>query len=126
MSAKEMQRLPDAELIVMQAVWASPTALSGSQIVSEVQKKENWATTTIQTLVTRLVDRGFLMTTKQGRNRYYAPLIDKQQYLRYATNGFLSRHYENSICNLISTFANGRLSDEELKELEKMMSKLEE
>lgn len=126
MSAKDIQRLPDAELIVMQTAWASSTALSGSQIVAEVQKRENWATTTIQTLVTRLVDRGFLMTTKQGRNRYYAPLIDKQQYLRYATSGFLSRHYDNSICSLISTFANGRLSEEELKELEKMMSKLEE
>jgi len=126
MGIKDMQRLPDAELTVMQVIWASPTALSGSHIVVEVQKKENWATTTIQTLVTRLVDRGFLMTTKQGRKRYYAPLIDKQQYLRQVTNGFLSRHYGNSICNLISTFANGRLSEDELKELKKMMSKLEE
>lgn len=126
MSTKDIHRLPDAELIVMQVIWASSAALSGSQIVGEVQKKENWATTTIQTLVTRLVDRGFLMTTKRGRNRYYAPLIDKQRYLRQVTDGFLSQHYENSICNLISTFANGRLSEEELKELEKMMLKLEE
>lgn len=123
---KDIQRLPDAELAVMQVIWGSSTAISGSHIVAEVQKKENWATTTIQTLVTRLVDRGFLMTTKQGRKRYYAPLIEKQEYLRQATKGFLSRHYENSICNLISTFANGKLSEQELETLEKMMSKLEE
>lgn len=120
-----IQRLPDAELIVMQVIWSFPTALSGSRIVAEVQKKEKWADTTISTMVTRLVNKGFLMTTKQGRKRYYAPLIDKQQYLRYATSGFLSRHYENSLSGLISTFANGRLSQEELEELEKIVSKLE-
>lgn len=125
MGIKDIQRLPDAELIVMQVIWTSSTALSGSRIVAEVQKREDWASTTISTLVTRLVDRGFLMTMKRGRKRYYAPLIDKQQYLRYATSSFLARHYENSISDLISTFANGRLSDQELKELEKIMSKLE-
>ena len=122
---KDIRRLSDAELIVMQVIWTFSTALSGSRIVAEVQKSEDWADTTISTLVTRLVDKGFLMTTKQGRKRYYAPLIDKQQYLRYATSGFLSRHYENSLSDLISTFANGRLSQEELEELEKIVSKLE-
>lgn len=125
MNNREIQRLPDAELIVMQVIWSFSTALSGSSIVAEVQKTEDWASTTISTLVTRLVDRGFLMTTKQGRKRYYAPLIDKRQYLRYATSGFLARHYENSISDLISTFADGRLSDQELEELEKIVSKLE-
>lgn len=125
MGDKDIRRLSDAELIVMQVIWTFSTALSGSRIVAEVQKSEDWADTTISTLVTRLVDKGFLMTTKQGRKRYYAPLIDKQQYLRYATSGFLSRHYENSLSGLISTFANGRLSREELEELEKIVSKLE-
>lgn len=125
MGDKDIRRLSDAELIVMQVIWTFSTALSGSRIVAEVQKSEDWADTTISTLVTRLVDKGFLMTTKQGHKRYYAPLIDKQQYLRYATSGFLSRHYENSLSGLISTFANGRLSQEELEELEKIVSKLE-
>ena len=58
--------------------------------------------------------------------RYYAVLVDEQTYLKQATSGFLSQHYKNSLFRLVSTLADGRLSQEELQNLEDIVSKLEE
>ena len=57
-----------------------------------------------------------------------ASLTAKQiiiKYLKQATKGFLSQHYRDSMFCMVSTFADGRLTDEELQELRALMEKLE-
>ena len=124
MFTREKRRIPDAELLVMQTVWDAPATLSIKQIIQKLQENgSQWGTSTIRTLLDRLVKRNYLA---QGSERYYAVLVDEQTYLKQATSGFLSQHYKNSLFRLVSTLADGRLSQEELQNLEDIVSKLEE
>ena len=88
---REKRRIPDAELLVMQTVWDAPATLSIKQIIQKLQENgSQWGTSTIRTLLDRLVKRNYLAVAKQGSERYYAVLVDEQTYLKQATSGFLS------------------------------------
>ncbi len=130
MFTSKRQLLPIAQLAVMRVLWDAPVALSVRQITNKLQEQEKndliWNMSTVRTHLTRLTKRGYLAVAEKNRDRYYAVLIDEQTYLKQATSTFLSEHYKSSIFCMISTFADGRLSQDELQELRDIMSKLEE
>ena len=69
----EKQKLPDTELKVMQAIWHIEPPARTSADREELQKERPWNLSALQTLLGRLVRRGFLQTEKQGKSRYYTP-----------------------------------------------------
>ena len=69
----EKQKLPDTELKVMQAIWHIDPPASTSAVREELQKERPWNLSALQTLLGRLVRRGFLQTEKRGKSRYYTP-----------------------------------------------------
>lgn len=127
MFSKENRQLPGAQLKVMRVLWDSPASLTAKQIIIKLQEERGskWNVSTIRTLLTRLVNRGFLAVAVREKEHYYAVIIDEQTYLKQATKGFLSQHYRDSMFCMVSTFADGRLTDEELQELRALMEKLE-
>ena len=60
----EKQKLPDTELKVMQAIWHIESPASTSAVREELQKERPWNLSALQTLLGRLVRRGFLQTEK--------------------------------------------------------------
>ena len=62
----EKQKLPDTELKVMQAVWHIDPPASTSAVREELQKERPWNLSALQTLLGRLVRRGFLQTALSG------------------------------------------------------------
>ena len=54
---------------------------STSAVREELQKERPWNLSALQTLLGRLVRRGFLQTEKQGKSRYYTPLVTEEDYL---------------------------------------------
>jgi len=86
----ELTRLPDAELQVMQAVWAlDPPACTGA-IRGKLEETRPWNLSALQVLLSRLVDRGFLTTAKEGRQRSYTPLVSEGEYLAFENRPYLS------------------------------------
>ena len=78
----EKQKLPDTELKVMQAIWHIEPPASTSAVREELQKERPWNLSALQTLLGRLVRRGFLQTEKQGKSRYYTPLVTERTISR--------------------------------------------
>ena len=62
-----IRRLPDAELEVMQALWASDTPTSRAQLEEHLTQTHPMATTTLLTLLSRLNEKGFVRVDKEGR-----------------------------------------------------------
>lgn len=69
--------ISDAEWRVMRIVWTLKQADSRT-IISLLEEQHDWKAPTIKTLIGRLVKKGALATTKQGRQFIYTPLIDEQ------------------------------------------------
>lgn len=75
----KMRRLPDAELEVMKAIWDNTPPMSTNDVMKVVSQEKNWNISTLLTLLSRLIDRGFLTSEKRGRERIYYPQVEQRR-----------------------------------------------
>lgn len=117
-----IKKLPDAEFEIMKVVWANEPPITTSIIMEQLGKEKEWKAQTILTLMVRLVERGFLRTEKNGKERTYFPLISKEDYLKFETGDFMERFHGNSFASLITTLYEGKkIKDSDLDELTKWL-----
>ena len=117
-----LRRLPDAELEVMQAVWACEPPVSRHQIET-ILKHRPMALTTLLTLLTRLADRGFLTIEKNGRSNYYTPIVSQEDYLSSQSRQFIRKVCGGSMSAFASALCNSGLTKEELSELRDLLER---
>ena len=128
---KNIRRLPDSELEVMQAIWTcSPHASENTQPVSRGQIEEilqdaEMAATTLLTLLSRLTDKGFVQTEKIGRSNVYTPLISQADYLASQSRSFLNKLCGGSLSTFASALCDSGLTKEELDELRQLLERNE-
>ena len=93
-----MKRLPETEFEVMKVVWESNPPITTGIIMEKIGHEKGWKIQTVVTLMKRLTERGFLRSEKQGKERFYYPLIEKDAYLRFETEHFMSSIIKNLLC----------------------------
>lgn len=114
----EKQKLPDTELKVMQAIWHIEPPASTSAVREELQKERPWNLSALQTLLGRLVRRGFLQTEKQGKSRYYTPLVTEEDYLAEDSRRYFQKWTGGYLRDLVAClYVNHSVTKEDLEEL---------
>ena len=115
---EKMKKLPDAEFDVMKVVWANAPPITANMIMKQHGNGEGWKVQTAISLLLRLVERGFLRTEKNGRERTYFPMVSKEEYLKFETGNFIRQFHDNSFLNLVTTMnADNTLTDRDVDEL---------
>ena len=116
-----MQQISESELVLMKIIWGNGGTTLYSFIMEKLEKERNdWKKNTVLTLLSRLVEKGYLRTNKIGRRNEYEALVTEQEYQAMQTNSFLDRIFGGNVRGLVSTLLQeDRLSPEELKEIEK-------
>ena len=115
---EKMKKLPDAEFNVMKVVWANDPPITTNIIMQQHGNMEGWKVQTAISLLRRLVERGFLRTEKNGKERTYFPLVNKEEYLKFETGNFMKQFHENSFLNLVNTMYDDKsLTNEDIDEL---------
>ena len=115
------QQISDSELELMKIVWASGGTALYAQIMEELAKAgRTWQKNTVITLLSRLVDKGLLKTSKIGRRNEYAALVSQADYQTAQARTLLNKLYQGSAKGLVATLIQGELLSpadyEELKQ----------
>ena len=118
-----VRRLPDAELEVMQALWACEPPVSRADLELILEKSHPMATTTLLTLLSRLEEKGFVMTEKVGRGKHYFPLVSQKDYLAAQSHRFVKKLCGGSISAFAAALCDSGLSKEELEELRGLLER---
>ncbi len=114
----KITKIPDTELEIMQVIWNNPTPITTSQVKKILEKERPWSVGALQTLLNRLIDRGFLKGEMQGKSKTYTPLVDERDYLVLESRSFLKRLSGNTITRLVTSLYDSKsISDEDLDEL---------
>lgn len=114
----EIMRLPDTELEIMKAIWEKGETLSTSEVKALLERQRPWNVSALQTLLNRLIDRGFLESYKEGKNRFYTPLVAEKEYLAVENKAFLEKVNDRSVTKLVaSLFDSHSISEADLDEL---------
>lgn len=112
------ERLPESELLVMQIIWQSKEDIGTGRIVELVCEQKDWSRSTVQVLLTRLEERGFVEIKKKGRLNYYVPLVKEDEYLSRETRSFMEQFYGNSYKKLIASLVQEQeITDQDMEDI---------
>ncbi len=82
-----MKSISKSEMALMDILWreerrSAPHKLSmgASEIAQALSGQKDWNIRTVKTLLARLVDKGILSTTLDGRRYLYAPRLTREEY----------------------------------------------
>jgi len=114
--------LTNAEEQVMKLLWRLDKAFIRDLLNEFPDPKP--ATTTVITLLKRMMDKGFVSYKQYGNSREYYPLIKKSDYFSDHINGLIKDFFNNSTSQFASFFTNETdMSKSELKELRDLVDK---
>ena len=118
-----IRRLPDAELEVMQAIWACEPPVSRADINKILKDTHPMALTTLLTVLTRLSDKGFVQIRKEGRSARYVPMITRQDYLAQQSRRFVQKVCGGSLPAFAAALCDSGLTKEELALLRELLER---
>ena len=119
----KLSRIPDTELEIMQAIWSNPTPITTSEVKAVLEQKRPWSIGALQTLLNRLIDRGFLESGMRGKSKTYVPIVGEEEYLALESRSFLQRVTGNSVTRLVASLYDSKsITDEDLDELRKFIN----
>ena len=121
-----LSHLPDAELEVMQALWALDRYPAHTADIAQKLSRD-WKAPTLLKLLSRLEERGFVKGEKEGRANVYAPVVQQEDYLAAESRSFLNRLHGGSLSSLVAALApETRLTEEDVKALQALLKKGED
>lgn len=118
-----IRRLPDAELEVMQALWACEAPAARADMEKILFERHPMALTTLLTLLTRLSEKGFVAIEKSGRRSLYTPLISREDYLAAQSRSFFEKLCGGSVSTFAAALCDSGLTREEIAELRSLLER---
>ena len=99
-----IQQISDSELELMRIIWARGGTALYAHIMEDLEKAgRTWQKNTVITLLSRLVEKGLLRTSKLGRRNQYTALATEADYQAAQAQTLLNKLYEGSAKGLVST-----------------------
>ncbi|KCZ92889.1 BlaI/MecI/CopY family transcriptional regulator [Hyphomonas johnsonii] len=117
-------KISAAELDVMGVLWERP-GIAASDVHDALGAEKDWTSRTVKTLLARLVEKGAVVTTEDGRRYLYFPAIDEDSYKAKAAGQFIDRVFSGRAAPLVAHLADSRgLTKQDIAELEKLLGDL--
>ena len=120
---ENIRRLPDAELEVMQAIWACQPPVARTDIEEILYQTHPMAMTTLLTLLTRLGEKGFISIEKNGRRSYYTPCISREDYLASQSRNFFEKLCSGNLSTFANALCGSGLTREEIAQLRTLLER---
>ena len=96
-------QISDSELELMKIVWATGgTALYAQIMESLAAAGRTWQKNTVITLLSRLVEKGFLRVRKLGRRNEYTATVSEADYQTAQTQVLVNKLYAGSAKGLVA------------------------
>ncbi len=113
-------QLTHSEEQVMEYLWKLEKAFMKDLLESYPEPKP--ATTTVATLLKRMIDKNFVAYTEFGNSREYYPLVKKTDYFSKHVNGLIKNFFNDSASQFASFFTKStNLTEKELEDLKKII-----
>lgn len=115
----KIKKIPETELEVMQVIWSNPTPITTSQIKQKLEEVRPWSQGALQSLLSRLIERGFLKGGMKGKNKTFEPLVTEKEYIAVESSSFIKKLKGNSITALVTALYDTKaISEKDIEELD--------
>ena len=119
-------QVSEAEAQVMQVLWERHPR-SAEEVVAALASSTDWAEPTVKTLLNRLLNKGAIEATREGRRYLYSPVLAREAWVAQQSEGLLQRLFDGRVAPLVAHFSQrGRLSDADVAELRRLLEKIDD
>ena len=116
-----MELMSDSEKEIMKLIWDQGGAMTISELLDQIERTgHDWKRTTVRTFISRLIDKGMLISQKEGRGARYVARISEEEYLKTQSVQFVNQVFGGNVSTLLtSLFGQQCLGSKDIEELEK-------
>ena len=116
-----MELMSDSEKEIMKLIWDHGGAMTISELLDQIERTgRDWKRTTVRTFISRLIDKGMLISQKEGRGALYVARISEEDYLKTQSVQFVNQVFGGNVSTLLtSLFGQQCLESKDIEELEK-------
>ncbi|MCL2838687.1 MAG: BlaI/MecI/CopY family transcriptional regulator [Oscillospiraceae bacterium] len=115
---KNLGRLSETEMEVMQSIWELATPVTVAQLLNIFEESKGWKTSTLSTILSRLIDKGFLTKTMKGKVNFYDVTLAQNEYQAYETQNLLHSLHGGNIKNFMTALVdNSNITQKDIEEL---------
>jgi predicted transcriptional regulator len=119
-------QISEAESAVMEVLWQRQP-LAAEDVAAALADSRQWQDATIKTLLNRLLKKGAIRATRDGRRYLYAPVLQRQAWMLGESQGLLERLFDGRVAPLVAHFSEHRkLSRKDIAELRKLLEELDD
>ena len=120
-SNAKLPAISDSEWLIMSEFWRLGEA-TVKDIMVELEERQAWKITTVQTLINRLVQKHALGRRKEGREFIYSALVEEGHCTHAASRSFMDRVFGGKLAPLLATFMERHeCSPEDIAELKRLL-----
>ena len=118
-------RISDAELDVMEALWAAGQPLTAAEVAERIDVDRGWTLATVKTMLSRLVAKGALKHREDGRRFLYSPAIKREAYVGNESRRFVEKLFGGRLSPLVARLAEeDGLDQKDIAEIEALLKEL--
>jgi len=115
---KNLGRLSETEMEVMQTIWELATPVTVAQILAIFEESKAWKTSTLSTILSRLIDKGFLAKEMKGKVNFYSTNLTLQEYQKHETQNLLSNLYGGNVKTFVASLVDDEaITQEDIEDL---------
>jgi len=119
------ERISEAELLVMEALWSAGTPLTATEVAQRIAAGRDWSDRTVKTMLARLLAKGVLAHEEDGRRYLYRPIVARDRYVAGESRRLVDRLFGGRAAPMVAHLAQGDgLSDDDIAELEALLQEL--
>lgn len=119
--------LSEAQTEIMNVVWEVGAEVTLTQVYTVLTCQRDLARNTVQTQLTRLVEKGWLLHRAVGKAFYYRATVGREDARSRVLNRLLTAVFEGSTEGLVMTLLDGRkLSKAEADRIRALIEQAEE
>ena len=116
-------RISDAEWSVASVLWAAGP-LTAVEVMQQLPAGHGWAQKTVNTFLTRLVEKGVLRVERVGKANRYSARVSREVCVREESRSFMDRVFGGMAAPAVAHFLeHGELSAREVAELQALLAR---
>lgn len=124
-------QVSEAESVVMEVLWDAEAGarapLAAEDVIAALARHQDWQEATIKTLLNRLLKKGAIKASKEGRRYLYTPVLSRQAWLMEESEGLLQRLFDGRVAPLVAHFSRHRkLSAKDVADLRKLLEEIDD
>jgi BlaI family penicillinase repressor len=123
MGKKRLRSISPAEMEILRLVWERNEA-TVQQIRDQLPSDRNLAYNTVQTLLCRLEQKGYLKHHLKGKAHVYTSSVKPKEVIKTSVGDFLSRLFGGDPKPLVQFLAeDGKINEDDIKRLRELINK---